>query len=164
MNSDHRETERTRARYDRSAALYDLLYWPWEKLVVRGFRRKLWAGVPSGEVLEIGPGTGINFRYHPGGAAVTAVDLNSKMLEQSAKRSGESKSSVELVRGDVEKLEFPDNSFDSAAATFVFCSVPDMVAGLSELKRVVKPGGPVHLRKQPGSEGPGGEDNRSGTR
>lgn len=145
MNSGPKQTELTRARYDRSAALYDLLYWPWEKFVVRGFRKKLWAGVPPGKVLEIGPGTGINFRHHPAGASVTAVELSPRMLERSTKRSGESKSSLELVMGDVEDLEFQDDSFDSAAASFVFCSVPNLAAGLNELKRVVRPGGTVHL-------------------
>ena len=42
---------------------------------------------------------------------------------------------------DAQRLAFPDKAFDSAAATFVFCSVPDAVAGLREVRRVLKPGG-----------------------
>ena len=57
---------------------------------------------------------------------------------------------VELAEMSVEHLDFPDDTFDWAVATFVFCSVPDAVQGLKEVGRVVKPGGQVllleHLR------------------
>lgn len=145
MNTNVKQTEKTRARYDRSAALYDTLYWPWENLLVRGLRRKLWSGVSAGKILEIGPGTGINFRHHPPGAKVTAVELSPKMLERSRKRAAESKADVEVVQGDAEDLEFADDLFDAVVATFVYCSVPDQSAGLHELTRVVKPGGTIHL-------------------
>ncbi len=154
MSTDAKQTEKTRRRYDRSAALYDTLYWPWEKLIVRGLRRKLWKDVPAGKVLEIGPGTGVNFQHHPVGASVTAVELSSKMLNRSRRRTGESKSDVQVIGGDAESLDFPDDSFDAAAATFVYCSVPDQAAGLRELKRVVKPGGTIHLLEHVRIDGP----------
>ncbi|OFX15994.1 MAG: hypothetical protein A2V59_10150 [Armatimonadetes bacterium RBG_19FT_COMBO_69_19] len=48
---------------------------------------------------------------------------------------------VDVREADVQDLPFPPDSFDSAVATFVFCSVPDPVRGLRELARVVRPGG-----------------------
>jgi ubiquinone/menaquinone biosynthesis C-methylase UbiE len=57
-----------------------------------------------------------------------------------------------LRLGDVQALEFPTNSFDAVVGTFVFCSVPDPVLGLSEIRRVVKPGGQVLLLEHMRSE------------
>jgi ubiquinone/menaquinone biosynthesis C-methylase UbiE len=58
------------------------------------------------------------------------------------------------MEGDAQSLEFPDDSFDAAAATFVFCSVPDPVLGLQELARVVKPGGSIFLMEHVRSTDP----------
>ena len=67
------------------------------------------------------------------------------MLQRAEARAGTLKLRPQLEIGDAQALEFPSNSFDAAAATFVFCSVPDPVLGLNELVRVVKPGGQVFL-------------------
>ena len=59
-----------------------------------------------------------------------------------------------LQPGDVQQLDFPARKFDSAVATFVFCSVPNPVLGLRELKRVVKPDGRVLLLEHMRSPNP----------
>jgi len=46
---------------------------------------------------------------------------------------------------DVQRISFPDNTFDTAVATFVFCSVPNPIKGLQELKRVIKKDGDIWL-------------------
>ena len=55
---------------------------------------------------------------------------------------------------DVRNLEFPNTTFDTVVATWVFCSVPDAVLGLREVRRVTKPGGQVLLLQHVRSESP----------
>jgi ubiquinone/menaquinone biosynthesis C-methylase UbiE len=76
---------------------------------------------------------------------VIAVDVNPGRIEAARQRALALGSPVELRVMDSEKLDFPDDTFDSAVATLVFCSVPNPVQGLRELGRVVKPGGDIRL-------------------
>jgi ubiquinone/menaquinone biosynthesis C-methylase UbiE len=139
-----RATALTRARYQRLSAFYDVLeglaegrYRPW--------RKKLWAQVRGPRVLEVGVGTGKNMPYWPTGVRVTAIDLTPGMLDLARRRAQALGLSADLRLGDAQALDFPDASFDAAVAAFVFCSVPDPVLGLRELRRVVRPGGQVLL-------------------
>ncbi|HLF25578.1 MAG TPA: methyltransferase domain-containing protein [Anaerolineae bacterium] len=141
---DAQATATTRARYQRLSRIYDLM----ETLPERRFhpwRQKLWSLVDGPRVLEVGVGTGKNMPFWPRDASMTAIDLTPGMLERARRRAQELNLKADLKIGDVQALDFPDDSFDTAVATFVFCSVPDPVLGLRELKRVVKLGGQVLL-------------------
>lgn len=141
-----RGKQHTRSRYDLIAPLYNFMEWPIEQLVFKQWRKELWDQIRGPQVLEIGVGTGKNIPYYPEKIELTAMDLSPGMLKRAKKRLAEKqKSRVTLKEMDAENMDFPDNHFDEAVATFVFCSVPDPVLGLKEALRVTKPGGTLHL-------------------
>jgi ubiquinone/menaquinone biosynthesis C-methylase UbiE len=143
-NANELLTALTRSRYQRISPLYDRM----EKMSERQFslwRRMLWSQVQGPQILEVGVGTGKNIPYYPSGMQITAIDLTPGMLNRARIRAVKLNQNAELSLGDVQRLKFYDDSFDSAVATFVFCSVPDPILGLREMNRVVKPGGRILL-------------------
>lgn len=150
---DRIETARTRSRYERIARFYDLLeIFPERRYAA--WRKRLWELLDGLRVLEIGVGTGKNIPYYPDGIKMFSLDLTPGMLTRARERLQAFKKPTPLSIGDVQALGFPDDTFDAAVATFVFCSVPDPVLGLRELRRVVKPGGQVLLLEHVRSEHP----------
>lgn len=133
-------------RYQRIAGCYDLLELPFEYGLYRAIRPRLVEGL-TGRVLEAGVGTGRNLPYYARGVSVLGVDSSPAMLARAERRRGRSLASVELREMDVAALDLPDNSVDAAVASFVFCVLPEdqQLAGLGELRRVVRPGGRVRL-------------------
>ncbi len=136
---------RTKARYDRIAPIYDLMEALVERLAFRRWRSQLWDHVEGQRVLEVGVGTGKNVPYHPAGVRVAGIDISALMLERASGRVENLGADAGLAQMDAERLGFPDDVFDTAVATFVFCSVPDAVRGLEDVSRVVKPDGRVVL-------------------
>ena len=141
---DKRRTSLIKRRYNRVAGVYDYLDAPMELLAFKKYRGKVLNEV-SGKTLEIGIGTGKNLEFYPDDADITAIDFSEKMLERAEKRADKLQKNVKLYQMDVQDLEFEDDVFDSAFSTCVFCSVPDPVEGLKEVKRVLKPGGQLIL-------------------
>jgi ubiquinone/menaquinone biosynthesis C-methylase UbiE len=123
------------------AAMYDRMMAGTEKAGLTDRRHELLAQA-DGRVLEIGAGTGVNLGHYTD--AVTELVLTepeepmAKRLEEKAAGSGRS---VTVVRAPAESLPFPDDSFDTAVCTLVLCTVNDPERALSELERVLKPGG-----------------------
>jgi ubiquinone/menaquinone biosynthesis C-methylase UbiE len=132
--------------YERIAPFYDLLDLPFEYGRYRSLRPLLFAGL-SGRLLDAGAGTGRNITFYPPGAEVTGVDLSPAMLARAARRRPDPTTRVHLVQGDLALLDFADDSFDAAVASFVFCTMPPEQRGaaLRELSRVLKPGGRLRL-------------------
>jgi ubiquinone/menaquinone biosynthesis C-methylase UbiE len=136
----------TLARYQRIAPLYDLLDFPFEYRRYRAIRPLLFEGL-SGRILDAGVGTGRNMPFYPPGAEVIGIDISPAMLVRAEQRKNALGANVELRRMDVIRLGYPDDSFDAAVATFLFCVLPEaeQVPALRELGRVVKPGGTIRL-------------------
>ena len=133
----------TKARWDRLAKHYGLVEFLSE-WYLKPFRKALWARA-TGRILEAGAGTGLNIALYPPGARVTATDLSGAMLVRARERARERQIHVTFHEADLCNLPFADGTFDTAVATFVFCSLPDPVACLREMGRVTKPGGQILL-------------------
>ncbi len=106
-----------------------------------GARKADLLGSLDGRVLEIGPGTGVNFRYLGAGPSWVGVEPNEAMhghLRAEAERLG---LDVDLRTGISERLGVDAGSFDAVVSTLVLCSVGDLDATLGEIRRVLKPGG-----------------------
>ena len=145
MQSAGTPSDLTRKRYNRLAFFYDFLEAPMEHMRFAAWREKLRTGIKGERALEVGVGTGKNLAYYPQDVRITAIDLSPRMLERARKRANKSNIKVDLQEMDVQHLNFSDHSFDTIFTTFVFCSVPDPVAGLQELRRVCKPDGKLLL-------------------
>lgn len=120
-------------------SLYDLFMKPLEKNGIRKARKEL---IPQafGNVLEIGAGTGANFKYY-NMEQIDSLIISDKKLSKTI--SNIIPKEIECKELDVMELPYDDDYFDTIIHTLVFCSVPDVQKGLLELKRVLKPKGSI---------------------
>jgi ubiquinone/menaquinone biosynthesis C-methylase UbiE len=116
--------------------------------------RKEIVGQARGVVLEVGTGNGLNFAFYEPERVerVEAIEPDTAMIGYAQERVKTARIPITLTQATVEALPFADETFDSALATLVFCSVKDPKKGLSEIRRVLKPGGTLllleHIRAQ----------------
>ena len=103
-------------------------------------------------------GTGKNLEYYPAGVRVTAIDFSPRMIDKAREKAAKIDRDIDLQVMDIQDMKFPDNSFDTVLTSCVFCSVPDPVKGLKEIRRVCKSGGKVvmleHVRSHKPVLGP----------
>lgn len=145
MKNEDKATRAVRKTYNRIAPVYDIMEGLVERSRYSRWREILWSKVEGAKILEIGVGTGKNFPYYPKDVEVTAIDFSEKMLERARKKARDLGIRVRLGQMDVQDLELEDNTFDTVVGSFVFCSVPDPIKSLQEVRRVSKPGGKVIL-------------------
>ena len=99
-------------------------------------------GAASGLVLEIGVGSGQNLALY--GSAVDrvyAIDPSMELLHMARNRIAEARLPVSLIGASAEQLPFADAIFDTIIMTWTLCSIPNPVAALIEMRRVLKAGG-----------------------
>jgi ubiquinone/menaquinone biosynthesis C-methylase UbiE len=122
-----------------AACGYDAVMRPVEAAYLSRVRRACF-GRARGRILELGVGTGANLTAYAHGSQVIGVDESAAMLA-----GARAKTTTPLFRMDAARLGFADASFDAVAGSLVFCSIPDPLAALAEVRRVLRPGGRLFL-------------------
>jgi SAM-dependent methyltransferase len=126
------------------------------------YRVRLLNGL-SGEVVEIGAGSGLNFAYYPAEVTrIIAVEPEPRLREKAraAAQGSENKAAAEggteavvavsrprfrVIAGLAQDLPLPDGSINTAVISLALCSVPDQAAALTEIRRVLRPGGELRF-------------------
>lgn len=128
------------------ARIYDPFMRRMEERVLRKHRERLLSGL-SGNILEVGSGTGINFPLYPAGCRVTASEPSAQMLRFAEERLRDPgvRADITLVQVGVSSPELermvPKGGFDAIVCTLVLCTIPDPVAAVRDFKRWLRPDG-----------------------
>lgn len=153
MNTATDPTSKALRTWEKSAPTYDRKIASFEKGPLRGGRE--WIGERAGgRVLDVAVGTGRNLpRYSPS-TVLTGIDLSPAMLSIARQRAIDLGRDIDLRQGDAEHLPFDDDSFDTVVCAISLCAIPDPVAAIGEMKRVLVPGGQLLLIDHIGSSWP----------
>ncbi len=97
----------------------------------------------SGRVLEIGIGTGLNLSFYDPHKVceIVGVDPAAEMHNLARDRAAKISIPVQIIGLELGQIQAEDASFDSIVCTFTLCTIPDAIAALQEMRRVLKPGG-----------------------
>lgn len=146
------EKRQVQRAYELYAPVYDFVF-DWIFAPGRSAAVKQLAIQRSDSLLEVGIGTGLNLPLYPWSCHLTGIDLMQEMLDKAVERVHNlAMPNVTLKVMDATSMDFGDNEFDKALATYTISAVPDPVAVLREMRRVVKPDGIIvilnHFRSQ----------------
>jgi len=135
------------------AAMYDATMRANERRFLAQARRQLLSSL-SGDVVEIGAGTGANFEHYPPSARVLAFEPDPHMMRRAeAKLATLGAHNIMLRQAPGETLPVADNSCDVVVSTLVLCTVRDVARALAEVRRVLRPGGELRFVEHVRAEG-----------
>jgi ubiquinone/menaquinone biosynthesis C-methylase UbiE len=108
-------------------------------------RRKLLTGL-RGRVVEVGAGSGTNFKHYPSSVSgVVAVEPELYLRERAQNAAARASVPVSVEDGDADRLPGEAESFDAGVIALVLCTVPDQQRALAELHRVIRSGGELRF-------------------
>ena len=123
------------------AAVYDRCSRASEEAGLGTIRQRL-LGDASGDVLEVGAGTGVNLAHYDAGiASLVVTEPEPAMLRRLRPKAFEQAPLAQVVQAPAEELPFEEASFDTVVSTLVLCGVDDQARALGEVRRVLRPGG-----------------------
>ena len=119
-----------------------LLNWAMKAPALNKLRSEL---IPSaeGKVLEIGIGSGLNLPHYAGISELIGLEPSEELQNLAEDMLTQTHFPSEMLTGSAEDIPLESNTFDTVVMTWTLCSVTDPVLALSEIKRVMKPGGKV---------------------
>jgi ubiquinone/menaquinone biosynthesis C-methylase UbiE len=137
------------------AATYDRVMAASEKAVLRGHREALVSRV-TGDVLEIGGGTGANLPFYGAGVRELVItEPEEPMARKLEGKLADHSLPARVVPAPAEDLHLDDSSFDFVVSTLVLCTVDDPALALKEIHRVLRPGGQLVFLEHVRSDEPG---------
>jgi ubiquinone/menaquinone biosynthesis C-methylase UbiE len=153
IQTNERETERVRAVQDKQASKYDRQISFFERILF-GDGRAWVCSQARGRVLELACGTARNLPFYGSDVELTGIELSPQMLAIGLQRAQQLGRLADLRLGDVQALDFPDESFDTVTCTLGLCTIPDTGAAAAEAFRILRRGGQLLLLEHVRSPAP----------
>lgn len=141
----------TQSKWDRAAANFDLMAGHGPEKRWEPAKREFFSHMGEGRILFLAIGTGLDIAFFPEGRSILGIDISPRMLEVAKPRVDAYRGGLETQVMDVHDMPFEEASFDQVFTSCTFCSVPRPVEGLDALRRVLKPGGELHMFEHTGS-------------
>lgn len=143
--AEHTDSVRTGSERPVGGRFLPFVYDPflaWGEQTGMGERRRRLLAHVSGNVLEVGAGTGLNLPFYPRDLdRLVVAEPNRHMLKRLRRRLSSLQLAANAIEAPAEALPFDDSSFDAVVSTLVLCTVEDPTRGLEEIRRVLRPGG-----------------------
>ncbi len=136
--------DRRTAYWDKQAGTYDEAMEFWDRHLF-GDSRPWVCGRARGDVLEVAVGTGRTLALYPDDVRLTGIDWSAGMLAVARERAASLGRQADLRTGDAQALAFPDASFDTVLCALALCAIPDDRLAVTEMARVLRPGGRLLL-------------------
>ena len=141
----------TQKKWDKAAATLDMMTGGGAEKRWFPFKTRLFNHMQAGKILFASLGTGLDIPAFPPGKSITAIDISPEMLKRAQLRIDKYQGEIHAELMDIHELLYPDSHFDQVFTSCTFCSVPEPVAALRSLYRVLKPGGLLYMFEHTGS-------------